>query len=209
MYSNIVFDVDGTLIDTEDASLLSLRDLVLEVLKIDMPLEDLLFSQGIPSREALDILGIELSEKTGILWQGYYSKYITNDLLFEGIAETLEQLRIIECPLGIITSRSNSEYQKDFAPLGLSHYFQYVICANDTKKHKPDPEPMLKYLELSGADPSKVLYIGDTQYDMECATGAGVDFALALWGAKNPDSIKAKYHLKHPGEVLGFCTSQR
>jgi phosphoglycolate phosphatase-like HAD superfamily hydrolase len=45
------------------------------------------------------------------------------------------------------------------------------------------------------------IYIGDTAYDMKCASGAGVDFALALWGCNSPDHIKAAYYFKTPEEI--------
>ena len=76
-----------------------------------------------------------------------------------------------------------------------------VICADDTAEHKPEPGPLLKYMERTGAKPSEVLYVGDTVYDMQCARGAGVDFALARWG--NPDGrVDADYDEPTPMALL-------
>ena len=68
-------------------------------------------------------------------------------------------------------------------------------------QEKPEPGPLLKYMERTGAKPSEVLYVGDTVYDMQCARGAGVDFALARWG--NPDGrVDADYDEPTPMALL-------
>ena len=102
---------------------------------------------------------------------------------------------------GIVTSKTKEELLNDFVPFGLMNYLSYAICADDTVEHKPAPEPILKFLELANVCPDQAVYIGDTRYDMECAQAAGVDFALALWGSKNP-ALEAKYKLDHPKSIL-------
>lgn len=64
------------------------------------------------------------------------------------------------------------------------------------------PEPLLKFIELSEVDKSETIYIGDTKYDLDCALGAGIDFALALWGAKSSIGIDANYILENPKQIL-------
>lgn len=84
----------------------------------------------------------------------------------------------------------------------------YAICADDTERHKPHPEPLLKFLEVSGAKAESSIYIGDAIYDYECAREAGVDFGLALWGCRQPDTIPAKYQFEHPRDVLALLNQQ-
>jgi HAD superfamily hydrolase (TIGR01549 family) len=118
--------------------------------------------------------------------------------------DTIKQLNLSGIKTGIVTSKTRAEFTDDFTPFGLNDYFSLVVCADDTEKHKPDPEPILKFLELSGVDKSKAVYIGDTKYDSACALDAGTDFALALWGAKSHENIKATYMLNDPKEILKF-----
>jgi len=204
MYKNIVFDVDGTLIDTESADLQALHDMMLDLTQKDIPLEDLRFAIGIPGVGALTDLGLKNTENAFALWRKYYLKHIGETKVFPGISEVLEQLAGRSCVLGIVTSRLKFEFLEDVDPLGLSHYFPFIVCADDTEEHKPHPAPMHKFLELSGADPSSTLYVGDTVYDMECARAAGVASALALWGGKPPKNISATYFLREPGELLNL-----
>ncbi|QJC51390.1 HAD hydrolase-like protein [Paenibacillus albicereus] len=67
-----------------------------------------------------------------------------------------------------------------------------------------DGDPILKWLERSGADPKETIYIGDTTYDMECAQAAGVDFGLAVWGCRNHAEIQCLRRLERPQEILAL-----
>ncbi|NNU75078.1 HAD family hydrolase [Clostridium estertheticum] len=202
MYNYIIFDVDGTLLDTEIAVLSSLQKLVSEELNKNYSFEDLKFALGIPGEVALNKLGItnilECSEK----WNVYLKEYFHHVKIFDDIKESLVKLNEMGVSIGIVTSKTKEEFLNDFVPFGLSNYFKLVVCADDTEKHKPNPEPLLKFIELSEVDKSKTIYIGDTKYDLDCALGAGIDFALALWGAKSSIGIDANYILENPKQIL-------
>ena len=103
--------------------------------------------------------------------------------------------------LGIVTSKTKAEFDEEVTHFGLNKYFGVIICADDTKKHKPNPEPLLKYMELANAKPEETLYIGDSIYDMQCAKSSGVDFAFAKWGNRR-QNIEAKYALLNPLDLL-------
>ena len=72
-----------------------------------------------------------------------------------------------------------------FASLVSAIILKTIICADDTREHKPNAAPLLKYVELSKTEHRKVLYIGDSKYDSISAENAGIDFALAVWGSHN------------------------
>lgn len=202
MYKNVIFDVDGTLIDTEKAVLLSLQKLLLEEMNREFSFEALGFVLGIPGEAALKKLGISNLKACEEKWNRYLREFFHSVKVFDEIEYTLKSLKGIGISTGIVTSKTREEYDNDFMPFGLCDYFGLTICADDTRMHKPDPEPILKFIELSGTDKSETLYIGDTCYDMECARSAGVDFGLALWGAKTTDGIEAEYFLKSPKQIL-------
>ena len=145
----------------------------------------------------------DIEPKEGVRqWNKNLKTYFHHIRLFDGVKETLEKLRDHSLTLGIITSKTREEFENDFLPFGVDDYFSTVVCAEDSKTHKPEPGPMLAYLEKSGATAERVLYVGDTLYDMRCAKGAGVDHALALWGAHNPEKIGATHRLEKPECVL-------
>ena len=72
---------------------------------------------------------------------------------------------------------------------------------DDTSKHKPDPEPLYKYLEVSGADKANCLYIGDMLTDIRCAKSAGMRSGFANWKQSNITG-EADYIFTDPKDIL-------
>jgi len=205
MYNCIIFDIDGTLLDTEIAVLSSLQKLVFEELNENLSFDELRFALGIPGEVTLNKLGITNILDCNVKWNKYLKEYFHNVKVFDGIKDTLIKLNEIGILTGIVTSKTKEEFLNDFAPFELNNYFKLVVWADDTEEHKPNPEPILKFIELSGANKSKTIYIGHTRYDMDCAFGAGINFALALWGAKSSVGINANYILENPKQILEFA----
>ena len=206
-YKHLVFDIDGTIIDSAKINMLSLQETVKELRGDVMPLEDLYFSFGIPGVRAMEILGFPEPEKAVQVWIRNYSACAERlgMPLFPGMREILERLREKGASLGIITSKLREEYDEHFEKQGLLELFPWVVTASDTPKGKPYPDPMLEYLRRTGAAPEEVLYFGDTAYDMDCARSAGVDHALVLWGCLSPERIEATYRLEKAEEILEFA----
>lgn len=199
---HIVFDVDGTLIDTEQALLHSLRDTMQEITGKQYPLSELTFAMGIPSVECMQALQVRDIPGAIALWDKKSAEYSTMVQVFSGIRQVLEALTDKGCHLGIVTSRSRQEFQDVVPALGIDRYFPVIICADDTQSHKPEPEPLLKYAELTGAELGDMVYIGDSPYDKACADSAGVAFYLAAWGAGKPVNVESRFRLENPMELL-------
>lgn len=178
-YKHIVFDIDGTLIDTEYAVLHSLKDTLIAVTGINREINELTFALGIPGKNALKKLNVPERSISLILghWEKCMSNYSNTICVFQGISELLDALVQYGCELGIVTSKTREEFKQDFEPFDISKYFTTIICADDTVEHKPDPDPLFKYMEVSNANNNELIYIGDSVYDWECAKSAKVDFA--------------------------------
>ncbi len=199
-YNHIVFDIDGTLIDTEYAVLHSLQETIRVLSGREIPCSELKFALGITGIDALKKLEIKDISYAIELWNQNMCKYTDTIKVFDGIPGLLKNLLRLDCEMGIVTSKTREEFTHDFCQFGISHYFKTIICADDTQEHKPNAAPLLKYVELSKTDPKKVLYIGDSKYDSKCAENAGIDFALAVWGSHNKH-IKANYFLERPEDT--------
>lgn len=202
-YKHIVFDIDGTLIDTEYAVLHSLQETVRVLSGREIPCQELEFALGITGMDALKKLDMKNIPHTLELWNKNMGKYTDTIQVFEGIVELLKKLSELNCQMGIVTSKTREELQYDFCQFGISHYFTTIICADDTQEHKPNAAPLLKYMQLSKADCGEVLYIGDSKYDSKCAENTGIDFALAVWGSHSK-LIRADYFLDKPADLFHF-----
>ncbi|WP_057914459.1 HAD family hydrolase [Peribacillus muralis] len=202
MYKAIIFDVDGTILDTEKAILKSLQKILLHEQNKEYPLEELRFALGIPGKETLKRLHISDVDRVHPNWCKAVLEFSHEVSLFHGIERVIHDLHRSEIKTGIVTSKTKQELIDEFEPFSLSSFFEHTICANDTEKHKPHPEPLLTCLERLNIDPENSLYIGDSIYDMQCAQQAGVKFGLALWGSKTTEGFEADHIFKEPKEIL-------
>lgn len=200
-YQQIIFDIDGTLIDTEYAVLHSLQDTLKTLCNKGVPPEELTFALGITSEDALKRFPVENMSAAVDLWNENEARYKDTITMFAGIPEALEALLRLGCEMGIITSKTREEYENSFVHFGICQYFKTVICADDTTEHKPTPVPILKYMELTGSERARTLYVGDSKYDAMCARAAGVDFGLAVWGS-HTESMEADYYFRQPSEIV-------
>lgn len=202
MFKYVIFDVDGTILDTEKAILKSLQKVLKEEGK-DYELEDLRFALGIPGIKTLKKLNVTELERVHPKWSETVLEFSHEVSVFQDLENVIKTLSESPVRTGIVTSKTKQELIDEFEPFGLSSFFEYTICASDTEKHKPHPEPLLACLDGLNANQDETIYIGDSIYDMQCAKSAGVKFALALWGSKTTEEFEsADFVLKEPKDIL-------
>ncbi len=202
MFKYVVFDVDGTMIDTEQAVRYAYQSVIYKKHGRYFSDEELLAGYGVPTPQSLERYGFTDIEAAVSDYYGYLVKGFEKATAFEGITDLLDTLLDMNIPLAVVTSRCKYEIEVDPCFQSILSKFKAVVCSEDTALHKPHPEPLLKAMELLGAAASDTIYIGDTLFDSQCAKSAGVIFALAMWGSNNSQNITADYYLKAPFELL-------
>jgi HAD superfamily hydrolase (TIGR01549 family) len=201
-YKHLIFDIDGTLLDTEYSILHSLQDTLADIQNKDLDINELTFALGIPGEVTLRKLGVQYTKHANKIWNNNLLKYSSSIKLFDGISELLPELQNKGYQLGIITSKNPQEFTNDFEPHNISGYFSTILCVTDSPRPKPFADPILSYLERTNTSKEEVIYIGDTIYDYQCALNAGVDFGLAVWGNASRKNIDAKYFFCAPKDIL-------
>ena len=203
MYRHFVFDIDGTLIDTERTGVLSLVKTIRELLGYEISYWDAYGYFGIPSAKVAPLLGYADAEGFGTRWEENFVELMGLMKAFEGAEEVLAAVKSAGRTTGCVTSRNRYEFEKDVHMQRLVKYIDHIVCAEDSEGHKPSPDPMYAYLKKAGdADPAECIYIGDTLHDFQCADGAGCDFALADWSGRGLQGIPARYHLTQITQIL-------
>ena len=201
-FTHIVFDIDGTLINNAESLLKSLQEVMKEETGQTIPTSQLEFSMGITGEDTLRNLGVRDVDASMKRWIEILSNYHHLVRVYDGIQSLLETLKQQGYHLGIVSSKPKAVYQDDFAPLAIAPYFETVICADDTTEHKPTAAPLLKYMEKTSAASNEILYIGDSDYDRQCAENAKTAFAAAAW---NPQvAAKTDCRLKEPCDLFQY-----
>jgi len=209
-YKYYLFDLDGTLIDTKDMIYLSFDHVFGKYLCRSVSKEEIDNQVGIPLRTIMEryFIGGEGARIQEILqdFHAYQRDNLADTVtLFPGISETLQLLVASGKKCGVVTSRSGASTMDFLKRLGLDSLFSACVTVESTTNHKPHPEPVEYAMSLLGArDPSEVLFVGDSEFDIEAGTRAKVDTALALWGLVDSyeAAVRPKYLLKDPKDLL-------
>jgi len=131
---------------------------------------------------------------------------------FPDLQDMLDRLRNQGVLLSIATSKRGIQVQHVLAHYGLSPYFCLVISAQDVKAHKPHPESMFKTLETLKIDKSEAVVIGDSTYDLDMASAAGVDAVGVTTGVHSSETLarsKPKHIIKNLSELSAIVLADR
>ncbi len=208
-YTHVLFDLDGTVYDSYEANFLSFQAVMgRQYPQIKCEDQDFAPLFGVPGLKCLQAFGVPEDDCPRMmqLWIKEIVKYVSAVRLFPHILSVLEFFRQNGVKLGIITSRARSDAMAgtlgDPCPPELEPYFDFVVCASDVARPKPAPDSILKYMQLSGAKAAEILFVGDALTDWQCARSSGVDFALALWGAKFADHVRCEHYALTPYDLI-------
>jgi pyrophosphatase PpaX len=105
----------------------------------------------------------------------------------------------------LVTSKNREELQLSLPKLQLDAFVDTIVTSDDTERHKPNPDPVLKALERLRVAPAQAIYIGDTVFDISCGRAAGVQVAAVAWGAHLPEDLRAAqpdYYFETPADLL-------
>ena len=199
-FKHYIFDLDGTLIDTENA-ILKTWQYTLKEYGYEYSLNEVRVVLGVTTDIGLQRLHTHVDENYADKWQTNYEKYSLEADFFGGTKEMLELLRDRGCSLGIVSSRSKKEYKRFFESFNLESFFMTIVLEEDTREHKPNPEPLFKYIELTGADKDTCIYIGDMPTDIQFANDAGVISGLVTWNGSGVFCDEAKMIFRDPKEI--------
>jgi len=209
-YRHFIFDIDGTLVDTERTCVLSLQNTIRELMDQERSYDELYPYFGIPSAKVAGMLSYPDEEGFLHRWEANFMDLMYLMTTFPGVPEMLAALKESGMHIGVVTSRSKEEYAHDRNMHAMEQYLDISICAEDSVRHKPDPDPVLSYMrkasEAFGEEvrPEECIYIGDTLHDCMCAHGAGCDFALADWRRRGAGSIEAEHIVHDCAEMLAL-----
>lgn len=202
-YKAIIYDIDGTLLDTLKMNMIPLQKIIKEELNEDWTYEEVLKFASYPGMKVMEELGVKDKNQTYARWVKYVNEYEDGATLYQDIDTVLKTIHESEIRQAVVSAKLRKQYEIDFVSKGLDQYIEVAILADDTHKHKPDPEPIHLCLERLDLNKEDVIYIGDALSDYQVCQNAQIDFAYAKWGSVSSQGIKnPTIILEEPKDIL-------
>ena len=180
----LLFDLDGTLVDTLELILTSMRHAFGG--RAGAPTdEQWRVGIGTPLRTQLREFAAN-DDDVEELAASYRAHQKTHHdrltVCYDGVVATLEALHARGHPMALVTSKAGDIAARSMAHVGLDRLMDVVISAESTARNKPHPEPVLLACERLGVAPADALFVGDSPHDVEAGKAAGARTVAALWG---------------------------
>jgi pyrophosphatase PpaX len=179
----VLFDLDGTVIDSGAIILASMRHAAKEVLGAAPPDELLMAAVGGPGLEAqMHALAPDRVQELVDVYRAHNEPLHDELMCCAGIDGVLLSLKEEGRRLGIVTAKRLATVELAFKTLPLRHLFDTVVGGDETQRHKPDPEPLLLAAERLGVEPETCAYVGDSPFDIRAAKAAHMHAVAVTWG---------------------------
>jgi pyrophosphatase PpaX len=182
-FETVLFDLDGTVIDSGTMILASFRHATQTVLRREIPDEELVAAVGgttLP--EQMERLDPDRADELVRVYREHNGPLHQDLETCAGMLDVLDTLRLEGRNLGIVTSKRRASIELAFDVLPLRDYFAAVVATEDTQRHKPEPDPILLVLDRLGATADGAAYVGDAPFDVQAAKAAGVAAVAVTWG---------------------------
>ena len=182
-YPVVLFDLDGTVIDSGGIILASMRHATREVLGREYPDEELLEAVGGPGLEAqMRAFDPERVDELVRVYRAHNEPLHEELVCCTGMERVLERLRAEGRRLGVVTAKRRATVEIAFDHVPLGHMFDAIVGGDETERHKPDPEPLLLAADRLDARPDETVYVGDSPFDVRAARAAGMGSVAVTWG---------------------------
>lgn len=205
-FQAVLFDLDGTLVDTVDLIVKSYQHVWLTLLGrqlddararafIGRTLRAAMLDEGVEDVEGM------IAEYTS--WNWAHLAELQRD--YPGVPELLAGLRASGVTTGVVTAKRRRSAAMSLDAANLTDLVGLTVAMEDTAAHKPDPTPLLVAAQRLGIEPGTAAYVGDTIYDVQAAKAAGMAAIAVTWGAGEAEDLR----LAQPDHLVSEASQLR
>lgn len=215
MIKAVLFDLDGTLLDTNELIYNSFDRTFKDKLGIILERNEIVSFFGIPLKDAFEYHLKKIDKFNKDTLEDLINYYRSNNeemhdkmcFAFDGVKELLTQLKAKGIKIAIVTSKRGKIAIRGMKIAGILEFIDVIVTPELTELHKPYAEPALKAcLELSIA-PKEAIMVGDSNYDILCGKNAGCKTCAVEYSYINKEKLKEAnpdYFVSHPLEILNL-----
>ena len=212
--STVLFDLDGTLIDTAPDMAAALEILCDEEQHPRLPYDEVrpVVSNGSVALVTLafgDALDTPTLERLKTRYLEIYQDHLAvHSRLFDEMDELLQQLENNHIQWGVVTNKPGWLTEPLMEALNLHERAACIVSSDSTKNRKPHPEPMFYACKLTNAQPEQCVYVGDARRDIEAGQNAGMKTVVAEYGyigvGENTEDWQADHSIQSPSQLLSY-----
>jgi N-acetyl-D-muramate 6-phosphate phosphatase len=211
--SAVLFDLDGTLLDTAPDMIAVLDQLMIEESREPLDYE---YGRAHVSNGSLGLIDIAFGKLEEAHRLSLRDRYLdlyeqhlaTRTTPFDGMDTVLEHLEQENIPWGVVTNKPGYLTEPLLETLELLSRCACVVSGDTLPERKPHPRPLLHAADLIGIEPSQAIYVGDANRDIEAGRAAGMTTVAATYGFIMPNDDPANWHADHyidaPLELLSL-----
>jgi pyrophosphatase PpaX len=195
----VLFDLDGTIVDSGWMILASYRHATTTVLGRDYPDEVLLANVGAGDlEEQMREFDLDKADELAKAYREFYAPLHSELEAFPGMLDLLQRLDDEDRRVGIVSAKRRDIVKLATDALGFGDRLDVVVGSDEAPRGKPHPDQILVALERLGAEPDQTAYVGDAPFDIAAARNAGVHAIGVSWGgihtrermeAEGPDAV--------------------
>ncbi len=206
----LVFDMDGTLTQTNDLIFASFNHVARRHLGREFHPEEIIGLFGPPEEGAVEKVfgGEHVEDIMDELCEFYRAEHSARAFLHAGMEDVLRLLKQHDVKLAVFTGKGRRTAAITLEVLQIGGYFDLVITGNDVVRHKPDPEGIFHVLRQLDVAPDRTIMVGDSMADVRASRGAGVRMAAVLWDSYDRERVRrsgAEYLFETVPEFSAWC----
>ncbi len=206
-FHTVLFDLDGTLIDTNHLIVASFQHVFRTHLSLEVPAEEVYRCFGEPLPTTMARYAPDRADELVDHYRAFNKTQ--HDLLvrqFAGVREMLQGLVAAGVQIAVVTSKRTDTAWQGMRVCQIDEFFSVVVGMDATEKHKPNPDPALHALvELNAKPGSHALMVGDSYFDILCGRNAGLKTAAVGWTVQTRESLGANqpdFWVESPAALL-------
>ena len=194
-YDAVLYDFDGTLVDTIPMIVNSFHFAYKKVLNVRKSDDVIKSTIGLPLWTAFQEYDAETQKALHAAYQEENERLLPHAVeIFDGIESGLRKLKAMGVTQGVVTSKRREPAIFTMKQFNIDSFFDIIVSREDTTEHKTGPAPLLFAAEQLGvSDMRRILYVGDSVHDLRCAHNAGTDSAAVSWTRMPENELRAEY----------------
>lgn len=186
----VIFDLDGVIVDSHAVMREAFAVAYAEVVGAGEPLfAEYEKHQGRYFTDIMRLMGLPEDMQEPFVRESY--RLAHEVAVYPGVRSMLDRLSRRGCGIAVATGKTAARARSLLTTLGLQAPFRHVIGSDEVARSKPEPDIVLRALELLGADAADAMMIGDAVNDIRAAKAAGVTAVAATWGTVEHDALLA------------------